>query len=88
MAAIKQRQQEYKVAALSYKKAGNMPKALEMVTVIKQFDMVFKAIEEGLTDIDLSEMPPPPVLPGQEPPQPEKEEAEVQSATVESGIEN
>ena len=81
MNVIRQRQQEYKVAALAWKKSGNMPEALKHVTVVKQFDMVFKAIEEGLTDIDLSEMPPTPILPGAA--QPEKEEAEVQNATEE-----
>ncbi|KAK2581872.1 hypothetical protein KPH14_002334 [Odynerus spinipes] len=80
---LKKRQQEYKIAALAWKKAGNMQEAMQHVKIAKQFDIVIAAVNAGET-IDLSDMPPTPsgpsvtaVSPTSSPPT-EKEEAETQ----------
>lgn len=95
---LKKRQQEYKVAALKWKKAGNIEEALKCIKTSKQFDTVINALLSG-EPIDLSDMPPSPSLPMStaEPPVntevPEKQENETQEATEElapvtgSGIE-
>lgn len=59
---LKSRQDEYKKAALVWKKSGNQEEALKLMMIIKRFDTVIKAVSEGDT-IDLSDMPPPPTLP-------------------------
>ncbi|XP_043263034.1 coiled-coil and C2 domain-containing protein 1-like isoform X2 [Colletes gigas] len=60
---LKSRQQEYKAAALAWKRNKNMKEALHCVKIIKQFDVMIAAINAGQT-IDLSEMPPSPNTPG------------------------
>ncbi|XP_076301835.1 lethal (2) giant discs 1 isoform X3 [Lasioglossum baleicum] len=60
---LKSRQQEYKIAALAWKKAGNKTEALQYVSVAKQFDIVIAAVNAGDT-VDLSDMPPSPNMPG------------------------
>ncbi|CAL7944646.1 unnamed protein product [Xylocopa violacea] len=60
---LKSRQQEYKVAAVAWKRAGNMKEALQCVNTAKQFDIVISAVNAGET-VDLSDMPPSPNTPG------------------------
>ncbi|XP_076249320.1 lethal (2) giant discs 1 isoform X2 [Calliopsis andreniformis] len=78
---LKSRQQEYKIAALAWKKAGNMKEALQCVSVAKQFDIVIAAVNGGDT-VDLSDMPPSPNTPDSSntaaTKEPEKVENEVQ----------
>lgn len=62
LALLSKRQQEYKNAALAWKKAGNMEEAMRHVKVAKQFDIVIAAINAGEA-IDLSDMPPTPTGP-------------------------
>ncbi|XP_050081433.1 coiled-coil and C2 domain-containing protein 1-like isoform X2 [Anopheles maculipalpis] len=59
LALLNERKQLYKQAALSAKKAGNNEQAIAYVKVLKQFDVVIRAIENG-EEVDLSRMPPPP----------------------------
>ncbi|XP_012137111.2 lethal (2) giant discs 1 isoform X1 [Megachile rotundata] len=59
---LKSRQQEYKVAAVAWKRAGNIKEALQYISVVKQFDIVIAAVTAGDT-VDLSDMPPPPNTP-------------------------
>lgn len=59
---LKTQQQKYKTAAIAWKKAGNKEQALEYVKTVKQFDIVIAAIAAG-EQLDLSDMPPTPVLP-------------------------
>lgn len=49
------------MAALAWKKAGNMKEALQCVNVAKQFDIVIAAVNAGDT-VDLSDMPPSPSI--------------------------
>ncbi|XP_035898568.1 coiled-coil and C2 domain-containing protein 1-like isoform X1 [Anopheles stephensi] len=56
---LNERKQLYKQAALSAKKAGNNEQAMAYVKVLKQFDVVIRAMENG-EEVDLSRMPPPP----------------------------
>ncbi|XP_005186845.2 coiled-coil and C2 domain-containing protein 1-like isoform X2 [Musca domestica] len=56
---MRQRQQEYKAAALQSKRTGDTATALQFLKVVKQFDVVIKMCEEG-QEVDLSDMPPPP----------------------------
>lgn len=84
LALLNKRQQEYKNAALAWKKAGNMQEAMQHVKVAKQFDIVIAAINAGEA-IDLSDMPPTPTGPSvsasvspASPSSVEKEEVEVQ----------
>ncbi|GAB0095479.1 C2 domain-containing protein [Sergentomyia squamirostris] len=96
--ALNQRKNEYKAAALTAKKSGDTASALKLVRILKQFDMVMKAVEEG-QEVDLNEMPPhpweldlatldsAPQESPQQPPEPassQKEEAEVQNKTEEA----
>ncbi|XP_014612252.1 PREDICTED: coiled-coil and C2 domain-containing protein 1-like isoform X2 [Polistes canadensis] len=79
---LKKRQQEYKVAALAWKKAGNMQEAMQYVKIAKQFDIVVAAINAGEA-IDLSDMPPTPIGPSASAVDPasrsvEKEDVEIQ----------
>ncbi|XP_014209906.1 coiled-coil and C2 domain-containing protein 1-like isoform X2 [Copidosoma floridanum] len=59
---LKIRQEEYKKAALVWKKSGNREEALKHMQILKQFDAAFEAISQG-NIIDLSDMPPSPSLP-------------------------
>ncbi|CAK9825338.1 Coiled-coil and C2 domain-containing protein 1-like [Anthophora retusa] len=59
---LKSRQQEYKVAAIAWKKAGDKQMALQCVNTVKQFDIVIAAVNAGEA-IDLSDMPPSPDTP-------------------------
>uniref|UniRef100_A0A182QH97 Coiled-coil and C2 domain-containing protein 1-like n=1 Tax=Anopheles farauti TaxID=69004 RepID=A0A182QH97_9DIPT len=56
---LNERKQQYKQAALSAKKAGNNEQAMAYVKILKQFDVVIRAMENG-EEVDLSRMPPPP----------------------------
>ncbi|XP_049294361.1 coiled-coil and C2 domain-containing protein 1-like isoform X2 [Anopheles funestus] len=56
---LNERKQLYKQAALNAKKAGNNEQAMAYVKVLKQFDVVIHAMENG-EEVDLSRMPPPP----------------------------
>lgn len=53
------RMNEYKKAALSAKKNGEMQKAIQFMKVGKQFQIVINAVAEN-QDVDLSAMPGPP----------------------------
>ncbi|XP_055691427.1 coiled-coil and C2 domain-containing protein 1-like isoform X2 [Lutzomyia longipalpis] len=100
LAALNGRKNEYKAAALAAKKSGDTASALKYVRILKQFDMVIKAVEEG-QEVDLAEMPPHPSeldlstldAPGAvaaPPPEPPKQEAETQkepdAAPAEEGL--
>lgn len=63
LAMLKKRQQEYRIAAVTWKKSGNLAEAVNHVKIAKQFDMVITALTSG-QPIDLSDMPPTPTLPG------------------------
>ncbi|KAJ9592539.1 hypothetical protein L9F63_015812, partial [Diploptera punctata] len=56
---LKERQIEYKKAALEAKRAGDSEKAISFIRIAKQFDPVIEALLEG-KPVDLSAMPPPP----------------------------
>ncbi|XP_011861691.1 PREDICTED: coiled-coil and C2 domain-containing protein 1-like isoform X2 [Vollenhovia emeryi] len=79
---LKAQQQKYKTAAIAWKKAGNKEQALEYVKTIKQFDIVIAAIAAG-EKLDLSDMPPTPILPSSTgtATAAAKEESEVQQQT-------
>ncbi|XP_062047313.1 coiled-coil and C2 domain-containing protein 1B isoform X2 [Lepus europaeus] len=53
------RQREYKVAALSAKRAGDLERARELMRIGKRFGAVLEALEKG-QPVDLSAMPPAP----------------------------
>lgn len=53
------RQREYKLAALDAKKSNDLTKAKSFVKILKLFDAVIKAAQDGQA-VDLSDMPPPP----------------------------
>lgn len=53
------RQREYKVAALSAKRAGDLDRARELMRIGKRFGAVLEALEKG-QPVDLSAMPPAP----------------------------
>lgn len=59
---LKTQQQKYKTAAIAWKKAGNKEQALQYVKTVKQFDIVIAAVAAG-EKLDLSDMPPTPILP-------------------------
>jgi len=59
---LKAQQQKYKTAAVAWKRAGNKEQALQYMKTIKQFDIVIAAIAAG-EKLDLSDMPPTPILP-------------------------
>lgn len=59
---LKDRQQEYKIAAIAWKRAGNMKEALQYLNIAKHFDIVISAVNAGET-VDLSDMPPSPNIP-------------------------
>ncbi|KAL0113040.1 hypothetical protein PUN28_012340 [Cardiocondyla obscurior] len=83
---LKAQQQKYKTAAVAWKKAGNKEQALEYVKTIKQFDIVIAAVAAG-EKLDLSDMPPTPILPSTTIVTPAaKEESEMQQqASTEDG---
>lgn len=56
---MRQRQGEYKAAALQAKRNGDTANALQFLRIVKQFDVVVKMCEDG-QEVDLSDMPPPP----------------------------
>lgn len=58
---LHQRKNEYKSAAITFKKTGDNKTALNYVKIVKQFDMVIEAVESG-QEVDLSGMPGPPEL--------------------------
>ncbi|XP_070555638.1 coiled-coil and C2 domain-containing protein 1-like isoform X2 [Ptychodera flava] len=64
---LTQRKGQYKVAALSAKKSGDIATATKYIKIAKQFEMVIEAMEQG-RDVDLSNVPPPPPEPGAPPP--------------------
>ncbi|XP_011311518.1 coiled-coil and C2 domain-containing protein 1-like isoform X2 [Fopius arisanus] len=88
LSLLKQRQQEYRIAAVKWKKSGNVEQALNHVKIAKQFDIVVAALNAGET-VDLSDMPPSPQLPGDVVAvpeanvhaEPQKEESEMQEST-------
>lgn len=57
--ALLERQREYKVAALTAKKAGDTATALQYIKIVKVFDTVLASARKG-EPIDLSDMPPHP----------------------------
>ncbi|KAH8377391.1 hypothetical protein KR093_005224 [Drosophila rubida] len=59
VADMRQRQSEYKAAAVQAKRSGDTATALQFLRVVKQFDVVVKMCEDG-QEVDLSDMPPPP----------------------------
>nr|XP_029719583.1 LOW QUALITY PROTEIN: coiled-coil and C2 domain-containing protein 1-like [Aedes albopictus] len=59
LALLNNRKLQYKTAALEAKKVGNTDKAIQYIKIIKQFDSVISALENG-QEVDLSKMPPPP----------------------------
>ncbi|KAK1128344.1 hypothetical protein K0M31_002808 [Melipona bicolor] len=72
---LKDKQQEYKVAAIAWKKAGNMKEALQYLNIAKHFDIVIAAVNAGET-VDLSDMPVSPNLPGSSTATPSSEKPE------------
>ncbi|XP_071866478.1 lethal (2) giant discs 1 isoform X1 [Bombus fervidus] len=60
---LKDRQQQYKMAAIAWKRASNMKEALQCLNIAKHFDIVIAAVNAGET-VDLSDMPASPNLPG------------------------
>ncbi|XP_063982910.1 coiled-coil and C2 domain-containing protein 1-like isoform X3 [Diachasmimorpha longicaudata] len=89
LSVLKERQQEYRIAAVKWKKSGNVEEALNHVKIVKQFDIVIAALNAGET-VDLSDMPASPQLPGDPalvtepanpPVEPQKEENETQESS-------
>ena len=83
---LKSRQKEYKIAALAWKKSGNIEEALKHIKITKEFDNVIAAILQG-NSVDLSDMPPSPILPSstaisEKPPEGGKEEITNQQASA------
>ncbi|XP_067625115.1 coiled-coil and C2 domain-containing protein 1-like isoform X2 [Eurosta solidaginis] len=56
---MRERQRDYKAAALQAKRRGDTSVAIQFLKVVKQFEMVIKMVEDG-QEVDLSDMPPPP----------------------------
>lgn len=82
LSLLKDRQKEYRVAAVAWKRAGNSEQAIQYVKLIKQFDLVIVEHTKG-NAVDLSDMPGTPTLPEITAPVPvasEKEESEAQQA--------
>ncbi|CAG9854810.1 unnamed protein product [Phyllotreta striolata] len=59
LAALAERQRQYKTAALKHKHSGDAQQAVKYLKISKQFDAVIAALKEG-RPIDLSNMPGPP----------------------------
>ncbi|EAT43762.1 AAEL004802-PB [Aedes aegypti] len=78
---LNNRKIQYKSAALEAKKEGNTEKAIQYIKIVKQFDSVINALENG-QEVDLSKMPPPPgeleKSPPPVPPRAKKEEDHTQ----------
>lgn len=76
------RRQEYRIAAVAWKKASNPEQAIQYVKLVKQFDAVIAEVTAG-NAVDLSDMPGSPTLPEAAlsmPSTSEKEETETQQA--------
>lgn len=71
---LKKRKNEFQVAALTAKRAGDNTTALKYIKIVKQFEKVMEALKNG-QEIDLSNMP---TLEGSKPKSDRKEESEVQ----------
>ncbi|XP_011207891.2 coiled-coil and C2 domain-containing protein 1-like isoform X1 [Bactrocera dorsalis] len=56
---MRERQHQYKTAALQAKHNGDTSLAIQYLKVVKKFDMVIKMAEDG-QEVDLSDMPPSP----------------------------
>ncbi|XP_055621547.1 coiled-coil and C2 domain-containing protein 1-like isoform X2 [Toxorhynchites rutilus septentrionalis] len=56
---LTERKNQYKAAAIEAKKQGDTEKAIKFIKIVKQFDVVIQALENG-QEVDLSRMPPPP----------------------------
>lgn len=89
---LKQRRDEYRIAAVKVKKTGDVQQAVALMKIGKQFDLVIKAVEDG-QNVDLSNIPGPPVISEAgtsrtipEPPPPQREENEVQNAPDEEPV--
>ncbi|XP_044575393.1 coiled-coil and C2 domain-containing protein 1-like isoform X2 [Cotesia glomerata] len=97
LALLKKRQHEYKIAAVAWKKSGQVEEAVKYLKIAVRFDVVISALTSG-EPVDLSDMPPTPDLPNNNnnnnspavtateinPPQePAKEESEVQDSVEE-----
>ncbi|XP_033211993.1 coiled-coil and C2 domain-containing protein 1-like isoform X2 [Belonocnema kinseyi] len=81
---LKKRQQEYRIAAVAWKKAGNTEEAIQHVKLVKQFDLVIAAISAGNV-VDLADMPGSPKMPETTiaaPSTSDREESESQQATT------
>lgn len=59
---LKKRQHEYKIAAVAWKKSGQLEEAVKYIKIAKRFDEVIAALTAG-EPVDLSDMPPTPDLP-------------------------
>ncbi|XP_062559950.1 coiled-coil and C2 domain-containing protein 1-like isoform X2 [Armigeres subalbatus] len=85
LSLLNTRKMQYKTAALEAKKAGNTENAIRYIKIVKQFDSVIQALENG-QEVDLSKMPPPPAeldkmstaTPPPVPPRAKKEEDQTQ----------
>ncbi|EDO41324.1 predicted protein [Nematostella vectensis] len=69
---LKQRQHQYKMAALTCKRAGDIAHAKEFLVVSKKIDVMIQASSDG-KPVDLSNMPPEPSLSTASAPQPVSE---------------
>ncbi|XP_014086442.1 coiled-coil and C2 domain-containing protein 1-like isoform X2 [Bactrocera oleae] len=56
---MRERQHQYKTAALQAKRNGDTSLAIQFLKVVKKFDMVIQMTEDG-QEVDLSDMPPSP----------------------------
>ncbi|XP_028174470.1 coiled-coil and C2 domain-containing protein 1-like [Ostrinia furnacalis] len=74
---ILKRKEEFKLAALSAKRAGDKTLALEFLKVVKQFDLVVDAYKAG-QEMDLNELPTPQMIEAAVKGQ--KEESQVQTS--------
>ncbi|XP_063838387.1 coiled-coil and C2 domain-containing protein 1-like [Ostrinia nubilalis] len=78
---ILKRKEEFKLAALSAKRAGDKTLALEFLKVVKQFDLVVDAYKAG-QEMDLNELPTPQMIEAAVKGQ--KEESQVQTSEVDA----
>ncbi|KRT80654.1 C2 domain containing protein [Oryctes borbonicus] len=58
---LNERKMQYKSAAVAAKKSGDTVTAINYVKIVKQFELVIKAVESG-QEVDLSGMPGPPEI--------------------------
>lgn len=54
---VQARRSQYKQAALDAKNSGDLPMAKKYMVIVKHFDMVLEAMNNG-QPVDLSQMPP------------------------------